>query len=93
MDDFINQALHYLESHPDFCDNWTEMYKDRIYAPIDDDEKKWMQSRFDEMNKRICIAYDPIISAVYIIAPEWNDITIGAETESEYLFYQWGTSA
>ena len=45
------------------------------------------------MHKLSLNAYDSIISAVYIIPPEWNDITIGVETESEYVFYQWGTSA
>ncbi len=44
------------------------------------------------MNQRISIAYEPVISAVNIIAPKWNDITVGIETKSEYIFYQWGTS-
>ena len=92
MDDFVNHALNYLESHPDFCDNWNEMYQNRIYTPIDEQETRWMKSRFDEMNQRISIAYDSVLRAVYIIPPEWNDITIGVETESEYIFYQWGTS-
>lgn len=93
MDEFVTDALHYLENHPDFCDHWSEMYQNRIYEPIDDNEKQWMRSRFDEMNQRISIAHDPILRAEYIIAPEWNDITVCAETETEYIFYQWGTSA
>ena len=44
-------------------------------------------------NINLCLAYDSIISADYIIPPEWNDITIGLETESEYIFYQWVTTA
>lgn len=93
MDDFVTQALNYLESNSEFYDKWNELYKNRIYSPIDEQEKKLMKSRLDEMNQRISIAYEPIISAVYIIPPEWNDITIGIETDSEYIFYQWGTSA
>jgi hypothetical protein len=93
MDNFVTHALNYLESNPEFCDAWNEMYKNRVYSPIDEQEKKWMKSRLDEMNQRISIAYEPIINAVYIIFPEGNDITIGIETESEYIFYQWGTSA
>ena len=93
MDDFVAHALDYLESDPEFCDAWNEMYKDRIYSPIDEEEKKWMKSRLEDMDQRISIAYEPVISAVHIIAPKWNDITIGVETESEYIFYQWGTSA
>lgn len=93
MDDFVTHALNYLESNPEFYDAWNEMYQNRIYSPIDEREKNWMRSRLDEMNQRINIAYEPVISAVHIIAPEWNDITIGVETESEYIFYNWGTSA
>lgn len=93
MDDFVTHALIYLQSHEDFCDNWTEMYKNRIYSPIDNQDKKWMKSRLDEMNQRISIAYEAIVRAVYVIPPEWNDITVGLETELEYIFYQWGTSA
>jgi len=81
MDDFVTKALIYLES------------KERIYSPVDDEEKKWMRSRLDDMDRLVNIAYEKIISAVHIIAPEWNDITLGIETESEYIFYQWGTSA
>lgn len=43
MDDFVTHALIYLQSHEDFGDNWTEMYKNRIYSPIDNQEKKWMK--------------------------------------------------
>lgn len=93
MDDFVAHALDYLESHPDFCDNWNGKYQNRIYTPIDEQEKKWMLSRFDEMNHRISVAYEEILRADYIIPPEWNDITIGIETASEYIFYEWGTSA
>ena len=93
MDDFVVYALNYLESNPEFCDAWNEMYKNHIYSPIDEQEKKWMKSRLEEMNQSISIAYEPVISAVYIIAPIWNDITMGIETKSEYIFYQWGTSA
>ena len=64
-----------------------------IYSPIDEQKRKWMKSRLDEMNQRINIAFEPVISAVYIIPPEWNNITIGVETKSEYIFYLWGTSA
>ena len=55
MDSFVTNALKYLESHKNFCDNWTEMYKNRVYSPIDEEEKKWMKSRLEEMNQRISI--------------------------------------
>ena len=85
MDDFVTKTLTYLDTHKDFCDNWSDIYKNRIYSPIDDEEKKWMKSRLDEMNQRISIAYDSIISAVYIIPPEWNDITIGVENQNIFF--------
>ena len=49
MDNFVTNALKYLESHKNFCDNWTEMYKNRVYSPIDEEEKKWMKSRLEEI--------------------------------------------
>ena len=52
-----------------------------------------MKTRLDEMNQRINILYESIINVVHIIPPKWNDMTLGIETESEYIFYLWGTSA
>ncbi len=69
------------------------MYKNRIYSPVSDEEKSWMKTRLDEMNQRINILYESIINVVHIIPPKWNDITLGIETKSEYIFYLWGTSA
>ena len=38
------------------------------------------------MNQRISILYELSINAVYIIPPEWNDMTLGIETEIDYIF-------
>lgn len=93
LDEFISKALKFLESDGEFFDNWTEMYKNRSYSPVTEEEMIWMKSRIEEMNKRIAILHQPIIKAVHIIPPEWNDITFGLETKTEYIFYLWGTSA
>lgn len=93
MDEFVTEALKFLESDGDFYDNWTQMYKNRTYTPADERDIKFMKSRLDEMNTKVNILYEPVIKAVYIIPPEWNDITLGIETETEYIFYMWGTSA
>lgn len=93
LDFFLAEALNFLESDSEFYDNWNEIYKDRTYLPASDDDIARMKSTLSEMNQRISIIYEPIIKAVYVIPPKWNDISLGLETESEYIFYLWGTSA
>ena len=93
LDEFVTQALIYLESDGEFYDKWTEMYQNRTYSPVNDEEKIWLKSRLDEMNQRINILYESIVNVVHIIPPKWNDMTLGIETESEYIFYLWSTSA
>ena len=93
LDDFITAALKFLESDEEFCDNWTEMYKNRTNLPASADDIAWMKSRLDEMNKRVTILCEPVIKAVNVVPPKWNDVTLGLETKSEYILYLWGTSA
>lgn len=93
LDDFVTAALKFLESDEDLCDNWTEMYKNRTNSPASADDMAWMRSRLDEMNQRVTILYEPVIKAVNVIPPKWNDITLGLETKNEYILYMWGTSA
>lgn len=93
MDEFVVKAVDFLAQDGDFCDGWADMYNTRSYSGLTEGDKSWMLSRLDAMNQRVHIAYEPIISAVHIVPPKWNDITIGVETEEEYIFYSWGTSA
>lgn len=93
LDDFITEALKFLESDENFYDYWTEIYKNRINLPASADDIAWMKSKLDEMNKNVNILYDPVVKAVNVIQPKWNDITLGLETKSEYILYLWGTSA
>lgn len=58
LDEFVIQALVYLESNGEFYDRLTERYRNRAYSAVTDEEKRWMK-----------------------------------ETEAEYIFYLWGTSA
>ena len=93
LDDFITEALKFLESDEEFYDHWTEMYKNRVNLPASADDIAWMKSRLDAMNEKVNILYDPVIKAVNVIPPKWNDQTLGLETKSEYILYLWGTSA
>ena len=92
LNDFITAALIFLESDERFCGNWTEMYKNRTNLPASDDNVAWMKSRLENMNQRIDILHEPVIKAVNIIPPKWNDISLGLETKSEYILCLWGTS-
>ncbi len=92
MDAFITEALNFLESDERFCDNWNEMYKNRTNLPASADDIAWMESRLEEMNQRVDILYGPAITAVNVIPPKWNDITLCLETIDEYILFLWGTS-
>ena len=93
MNDFITEAVNFLESDGRFCGNWTEIYKNRTNLPASADDIAWMESRLDEMNQRVSILYELIIRAVNVVPPKWNDITLGIETTNEYILFLWGTSA
>ena len=93
IDNFIVAAFDFLESDERFCSNWTEMYKNRTNLPASDDNVAWMKSRLENMNQRIDILHEPIIRAVNVVPPKWNDITLGIETTNEYILFLWGTSA
>lgn len=93
IDNFIVAAFDFLESDERFCGNWAEIYKNRTNLPASADDIAWMESRLDEMNQRVSILYEPIIRAVYVVPPKWNDITLGIETTNEYILFLWGTSA
>ncbi len=92
LDEFITAAIAFLDSDERFYGNWTNIYKDRTNLPASDDDIMWMKSRLEEMNQRVDVLYEPVIRAVNVIPPKWNDITLGLETKSEYIFYSWATS-
>lgn len=93
MDEFVTKAVAFLEQDDDCGDNWSEIYKNRSYSEVSEEDKNQMRSRLDEIGRRVHIVFQSIISAVHIVPPKWNDITIGVETEVEYIFYSWGTAA
>lgn len=92
LDEFITAAIAFLDSDERFYGNWADIYKDRTNLPASDDDIMWMKSRLEEMNQRVDVLYEPVIKAVNVIPPKWNDITLGLETKSEYIFYSWATS-
>ena len=61
MNDFITEAVNFLESDGRFCGNWTEIYKNRTNLPASADDIAWMKSRLEEMNQRVNILYEPMI--------------------------------
>ncbi|NBH18739.1 hypothetical protein D3Z55_15080 [Clostridiaceae bacterium] len=92
LDEFITEAFVFLESDSRFCSNWTEMYKNPTNTPASDDDITWMKSRLEEMNQRVSILYEPVIKAINVLPPKWNDVTLALETKGEYILYLWGTS-
>lgn len=90
---FIDRAFKFMNSDREFFDNWDEYYKDRILSPASDSDLEFMINKMAEMNHKVSLLHEPIIKAVNIIQPKWNDITLGLETESEYIFYNWNTGA
>ncbi|MBD5153866.1 MAG: hypothetical protein HDT15_13395 [Oscillibacter sp.] len=92
LDGFIAAALKFLESDGRFHDNWTERYKNRTNLLASADDIAWMKSRLDEMDQCVNILYEPVVKAVNVIPPKWNDVTLGLETKSEYILYLWSTS-
>ena len=93
MDEFLDKAFEFMNTDGEFADKWEEYYRDRVYTTVSDSDKEFMKNRIDEMNQKVAILHEPVISAVYIVPPKWNDITLGIETESDYVFYVWTTSA
>ena len=94
LDDFLDKAFAYLESDPEFCDNWQEQYRERVYTPAAEDRIRFIRSRLTEgMSNRVNMILPPFQKAVHILPPVWNAVSLGVETEAEYLFVLWATSA
>lgn len=92
MDDFITKAFDYLESDDAFSADWPDLYKNRTYTPATEEQKNFIKSCLSELNN-INISYETIINVVNIVPAQWNDISFGIETGTEYIFLNWGTSA
>ena len=45
LDDFLDKAFSCLESDPEFCDNWQEQYRERVYTPAAEDRIRFIRSR------------------------------------------------
>ena len=93
LDHFVDAVFEFLNTDPEFADNYDEIYKNRIYEPVPDTELSFLKSRFSTMNNSVNIILEPFIRAEYLVKPEWNDVTIVIETKSNYIFYNWGTAA
>ena len=61
--------------------------------PLPDKDLEWLKSWLEKMNQKITIVYEPVLRAVHLKPPKWDDMTVALETAAEYLFVSWGTSA
>ena len=93
LDKFITAALAFLETDEELCGNWTELYKDRVNLPASDKDIAFIAEQIDEMNLRVRILFQPVKKAVNILPPKWNQVTMCLETEHDYMFYSWVTTA
>ena len=93
MDEFITGALAFLEADPEFSADWFETYKNRTVLPAGDEAVAFVRERIKAMDERVGILLQPVIKAVNVIPPRWNNVTLGLETEHDYIFWSWSTSA
>lgn len=93
LDHFVDAVFEFMNTDPEFADNYDEIYKKRIYEPVPDIELNFLRSRFSDMNNSVNIILEPFIRAEYLVKPRWNDITVIIETKSNYIFYNWDTTA
>ena len=93
LDKFITAALTFLETDEDLCDSWTELYKERVNLPASDEDIAFITERTNAMDLRVKIRFQPVKKAVNILPPKWNQVTMCLETEHDYIFYSWVTTA
>ncbi|MBQ4464684.1 MAG: hypothetical protein II916_01780 [Oscillospiraceae bacterium] len=94
LDAFLDGAFAYLESDPNFYDDWQEIYRERDGSPASEEKVQYLRSCLTEkMDQRVNMLLPPFERAVYVAPPAWNEVSLGAETRSEYLFILWATSA
>lgn len=84
LHEFITAALAFLE--------WPETYRECSDIPASDTDIDFIKNKIKEMDQRVHIAFQPITKAVHIMTPQWNQTTLGLETEQEYIFYSWVTT-
>ena len=92
-DNFLNHALDFLETDIEFGEGWSEMYNELSFVSADNNDINEVQLKLNKMRHKLSILHEPIIKAFYIVPPKWNDISLAMETKTEYIFYNWGTTA
>ncbi len=92
-DDFLTKAFAFLNTDDDFRDDWDEIRQRRCDTPASSEDISELQARFAAMNEKISVLHDPVLSAVHLVRPQWNEVYMLLETASEYIFYLWGTTA
>lgn len=92
-DDFITKALDYMNTDAEFCDNYNDMFKNRIYEPASEADIQFIINKLSSMNHCVNMILEPFENVLYVKKPEWNDLSFLIETIDKYIFYWWGTSA
>ena len=96
--DFLAKALALADSKEDER-GWTETYLDQNCTPAEcsdslrlPDLQPWTEGAGYEA-ETVTVVVGPIISCLLVGPQEWNDRTSIIETETDYIFYHWHTTA
>ena len=96
--EFLAKALAFADSK-DGGGEWTETYRDLKYTPVKcsnsmrlPDLKRWSEDNGYE-KETVTVVIEPIISCLDLGPQEWNVKTRIIETETDYIFYSWHTTA
>ena len=96
--EFLTKALALADSKEGGCE-WTETYLDLDCTPVEcssslrlPDLKQWTEDAGYE-KEPVTVVIEPIISCSDLGPQEWNERTSIIETETDYIFYNWYTTA
>ena len=105
LDDFLEKALALLDAEEDLTDCWdsyTNDYRDSEHIRVENPMKSWKITGYKPKTSGtpyqyekhpVTVIIDNIVSIVDIGHQEWDDSTTVFETETDYFFYHWYTSA
>lgn len=100
LDEFVISALAFLsgKAEDEYDANyWSGYYQGYRLVDADKFESSWELSGYDysvnEENKLIHVIIEPVFRACRFGSQSWNEVTWCLETEKDYIFYAWWTTA